>query len=125
MDQFSNDHFTGTAGDDTSMQRVEVRDSLFLVAGMRIAGQATTRQVRVRNLSAGGMMAELADQVEPGTRVEIDLRGVGQIGGRIAWWTAGRVGIAFDEMIDPMAARKPISGGTKTPVFVKPILPIL
>ncbi len=125
MDQFSNDQFPVTTTDEAASQRLEVRDSLFLVAGLRIDGKGPSEQVRVRNLSAGGMMAELPTRAEAGTRVDVDVRGVGRIGGRVAWWTAGRVGIAFDELIDPMAARKPVGNGTKTPVFVKPILPVL
>lgn len=125
MDQVSNDQFPLASSDEGASQRLEVRDSLLLVAGFEIDGQRGCEQVRVRNLSAGGLMAELATRVEPGTRVTIGLRGIGRIGGRVAWWTAGRVGIAFDELIDPMAARKPIGTGSKTPVFVKPILPLL
>jgi hypothetical protein len=34
------------------------RDSLFLMADLRLDGQDGEHRVRVRNLSAGGMMAE-------------------------------------------------------------------
>ncbi len=124
MDQFSNDQFSGVMSDEAASQRLEVRDSLFLVAGLQLRDQPTTEQVRVRNLSAGGMMAELPKRIEPGAPVTVELRGIGQISGRVAWWTAGRVGIAFDDLIDPMAARKPVGNGAKTPVFTKPILPV-
>jgi hypothetical protein len=53
--------------------------------------------------------------------VEVEVRGVGWVSGRIAWATDGRVGIAFDTPIDPLLARKPVGGGTQTPTFVKPI----
>lgn len=124
MDQLSFDPSGSTASDDPAAQRHEVRDSLFLVANFRIAGTRDAAQVRVRNLSAGGLMAEVAGAVPQGTNVEVEVRGIGWISGRIAWATAGRVGIAFDQLIDPMAARKPVGTGMKTPVFVKPILPL-
>lgn len=125
MDQFYNKtpvEFTGT---DASAQRNEARDSLFLVASLRLPGKRDIWQVRVRNLSAGGLMAEVPEPVSIGTPVEIEVRGIGWVIGRIAWAAAGRVGIAFEEPIDPKMARKPVGGGTKTPVYVKPILPLL
>jgi hypothetical protein len=98
--------------DDAASNRSKVRDSLFLMAGFRLTGAGETRQVRVRNLSAGGLMAELPDPLDIGTGVEIDVRGIGIVPGRVAWSTEGRVGIAFDRQIDPLAARKPVGGTT-------------
>lgn len=101
--------------------RSSARDSLMLAANFRVEGQDEGR-VRVRNLSAGGMMAEFADKLERGTEVSVEVRGIGWVDGRIAWSTDGRVGIAFDEAVDPMRARKPVGGGTSTPVYAKPII---
>jgi hypothetical protein len=123
MDQFSQDPFSPMSGEDGARNRNEVRDSLFLMADFRVAGSTDTTQVRVRNLSAGGLMAEFPSGLELGLKVEFDVRGVGWVPGRVAWSTAGRVGVAFDRQIDPMLARKPVGNGTKTPVFVKPVLP--
>ena len=111
-------------GDDAAHNRNEARDSLFLMADFRVAGSPDVTQVRVRNLSAGGLMAEIANGLELGLQVEFDVRGIGWVPGKVAWSAAGRVGIAFDRVIDPMLARKPVGNGTKTPVFVKPILPL-
>ncbi|MEI9850698.1 MAG: hypothetical protein WDN24_07385 [Sphingomonas sp.] len=61
--------------------------------------------------------------VASGAPVEVEVRGVGWISGRIAWVAEGRVGVAFDHEIDPMLARKPVGTGKQTPAFVKPILP--
>lgn len=115
------------AGEGDSVNRNEARDSLFLVAQFRLAGRRRdVSQVRVRNLSAGGLMAEVPQALPDGTPVEIEVRGCGWVPGRIAWSVAGRVGIAFDHPIDPMQARKPVSTGSAKPsVYVKPILPIL
>ncbi len=87
------------------------RDSLFLHARLKVDGWREERQVRVRNLSAGGLMAELPEPVEPDSAIEIELRGLGWLTGRVAWQTEGRAGIAFDRTIDPQLARKPVGHG--------------
>jgi hypothetical protein len=124
MDSFTNDPFAGS-GDDASTQRLDTRDSLFLVARLRLVGEARDRQVRVRNLSAGGLMAEYADPIDSGAAVELDVRGLGWVPGRIAWAAAGRVGVAFDHPIDPKRARKPVgpSAAKPSPAVIKPLFP--
>jgi len=122
MDPFSQDPFGKNAIDDGAPNRQESRDSLFLTADLRVAGTPGITPVRVRNLSAGGLMAEFPNGLEQGLPVEFDVRGIGWVPGHVAWSAAGRIGVAFDRQIDPMMARKPVGNGTKTPAFVKPIL---
>jgi hypothetical protein len=117
MDQFSQDPFTGLAADDPAAQRTGARDSLLLTAQIRVPGASTATQVRVRNLSPGGLMAEYSGAICGGSPIEVDVRGVGWVPGQVAWVTDGRIGIAFDREIDPLAARKPI--GAK-PLALKP-----
>lgn len=81
------------------------RDSLFLLAKMRTPGNQPV-DVRVRNLSAGGLMVELPYPIAPEGDVEVEVRGLGWIAGRIAWHIEGRAGVAFDREIDPQRARK-------------------
>jgi hypothetical protein len=123
MDQFPNDSLSGVASDDGAQNRQESRDSMFLTADMRVPGKKDLASIRVRNLSAGGLMAEYPEGLDQGMAVEFVVRGIGRIVGRVAWSAAGRIGVAFDRQIDPMLARKPVGKGAKTPVFVKPILP--
>ena len=54
-------------------------------------------------------------RVEPGTTVTLEMRGLGEMTGTVAWWTQGRLGIALDRPIDPSRARKPVGTGTTTP----------
>ncbi|MDR7259800.1 hypothetical protein J2X47_004006 [Sphingomonas sp. BE270] len=122
MDQYSQDPLSPSF-DEGAHNRQDTRDSLFLMADFRVAGQSATHSVRVRNLSAGGLMAEFPDGLAQGLRVEFDVRGVGWVPGQIAWSAAGRIGVAFDRQIDPLLARKPVGQGGQTPVFVKPIFP--
>lgn len=108
---------TSAAGSD----RRNLRDSLFLAATMTVDGGA--HEVRVRNLSSSGLMAEFARPLPIGTVVALDMRGIGRIAGRVAWATDGRIGIALDRPIDPMAARKPVTAFQPAPAKDKPIKP--
>ncbi|TPG42789.1 PilZ domain-containing protein [Sphingomonas koreensis] len=122
MDRAPQDPVTASPpADDTASSRNQSRDSLLLVAGFRLRGEASIAQVRVRNLSAGGLMAEYGDYIATGTEIEVEVRGIGWISGHIAWTAVGRVGVAFDHQIDPLKARKPVGRGAKKPGFVKTI----
>jgi hypothetical protein len=123
MDQFSNDPFGGVASDDPASNRQDSRDSLFLMADMRVPGTKEVLPIRVRNLSPGGLMADYSDGLEQGLAIEFEVRGIGWVTGHVAWSAAGRIGVAFDRQIDPLLARKPVGMGAKTPVYVKPIMP--
>lgn len=94
------------------------RDSLFLLARVRLGNSDRWADVRVRNLSPGGLMAELDNALAIGTAVELELRGVGRVAGQVAWQTEGRAGIAFDTAIDPMKARKSVGGGTRAATYI-------
>jgi hypothetical protein len=87
------------------------RNSLFLLASIRVEQDAETHRVRVRNLSDGGMMGEGNLRVKRGNRLQIELRNVGVVIGTVAWVQDNRFGIAFDEEIDSQAARRPLSEG--------------
>ena len=78
------------------LPRDKDRDSLFLQADVRIPGKCNATRVRIRNLSAGGLMAEAPVDVERGDVVHVDLRNVGDVSGKVAWTAEGRFGVAFD-----------------------------
>ncbi|MET0180012.1 MAG: PilZ domain-containing protein [Novosphingobium sp.] len=100
------------------------RDSLFLLADMRVTGGEGMRRVKVRNLSAQGMMAEGAGaDALRGTLVEVNIRNIGWVSGAVAWVQGNRCGIAFSDAVDPLAARAPVTVGEGTPRYVKPALP--
>ncbi len=91
------------------------RDSLFLLANVRVEQSSEGHRVRVRNLSDGGMMGEGNTPVKRGNRVEVELRNIGKVGGSVAWVQDQRFGIAFDEEIDSQRARKPSDDGAVDP----------
>ncbi|WP_109355717.1 PilZ domain-containing protein [Sphingorhabdus sp. EL138] len=84
------------------------RDSLFLKATLRFVDGDDCGEVRIRNLSAGGLMAEAPVIAKRGDKVELELRNIGRVTGYVAWVAQGRLGIAFDHSIDPKLARKPV-----------------
>jgi len=87
------------------------RDSLFLLALLRVEGDDAEHRVKVRNLSAGGAMAEGDVKVVRGAQVSVELRNIGWVEGSVAWKQDNRFGIAFAEEIDPKLVRSPVSGG--------------
>lgn len=98
------------------------RDSLFLTANLRFQTGGDEGRVRVRNLSEGGLMAEAAIQATRGTRLEIELKNIGWITGKIAWVAEKKVGIAFDHPIDPKTVRATNNGASNTvPEYLKKI----
>jgi len=91
------------------------RDSLFLKAELRFVDGDNCGEVRIRNLSAGGLMAEAPVLTKRGDKVQLELRNIGRVTGHVAWVAQGRFGVAFDHPIDPKLARKPV-GQTKSEV---------
>ncbi|GAA4045867.1 PilZ domain-containing protein [Parerythrobacter jejuensis] len=83
------------------------RDSMFLMAEVRLEGADSGDRIKVRNLSAGGMMAEGGAKVLRGSRLSVDLRNIGWVDGHVAWVQDNRFGIAFDNEVDPALARAP------------------
>ena len=101
------------------LPRDKDRDSLFLQADVRIPGKCNATRVRIRNLSAGGLMAEAPVEVERGDVVHVDLRNVGDVSGKVAWTAEGRFGVAFDHPIDPKQVRKPVGSADTRPNFIR------
>jgi len=91
------------------------RDSLFLLAQLRLEGADEVYRVKVRNLSAGGMMADGDVLVQRGMLVHVDLRNIGWVEGTVAWRQENRFGIAFVDEIDPKRAREPVTGSVSSP----------
>ncbi len=99
-----------------------VRDSLFLLADLRVDGVSGDHKIRVRNVSAGGLMADGGPAVQRGAVVWIHLRNIGWVEGTVAWVQDNRCGVAFRDEIDPKLARAPVGQGESTPRFVRPPL---
>lgn len=99
------------------------RESMLLMADLRLEGQDETFRVKVRNLSNGGMMAEGALRVVPGAPLSVNLRNIGWVDGTVAWVQDSRFGIAFRKEVDARLARlRATEGESSVPRFVRPVL---
>ena len=102
-----------------ALSRGADRDSLFMQAELTLAGRPDRTTVRVRNLSPGGMLAEAKLAVEPGAAVEVELRNVGAVAGRVIWVGEGKFGIAFDRLVDPYAVRRQLVSESDLPPHLR------
>lgn len=100
-----------------SENRQIARDSLFVMADMRLDGVGGEFRIKVRNLSSGGMMGEGEVRVQRGALVLIDVRNIGWVEGSIAWVQGNRFGVAFREEIDPKVVRAPVAANEMTPRY--------
>lgn len=96
---------------DRGPARSAARDSLFLLTSISTLEGANLGKARIRNLSATGLMADCERAIPAGIAVSLDLRGIGRVTGHIAWSRDNKIGLAFDEAIDPQLARKPVGAG--------------
>ncbi len=85
------------------------RDSLFVLVDLRLEGEQDDHRIKMRNLSAGGMMAEGKVRARRGLVVWVNMRNIGWVEGSIAWVQDDRFGIAFRDEIDPKLARAPLN----------------
>lgn len=99
------------------------RDSLFLLADLRLDGAAGEYRIKVRNLSARGMMGEAQLRILPGAQIAVNIRNIGWVEGSVAWVQDNRFGVAFRDEIDPKLAREPLAeSGEHTPRHLRPPL---
>ncbi|KQN00827.1 pilus assembly protein PilZ [Sphingobium sp. Leaf26] len=98
---------------DRGPARAAPRDSLFLLTTLTTPDGAQLGKARVRNLSATGLMADCERAVPSGIKIICELRGIGPVAGSVAWSREEKIGIAFDEPIDPQLARKPVGSGAQ------------
>lgn len=105
-----------------SDHRQITRDSLFVMAELRLDGVEGEHKVRVRNLSAGGLMVEGQPAAVRGQLAWVNVRNIGWVEGSIAWVEGARCGVAFREEIDPKVARAPVAAGEGSPRYTRPPL---
>ena len=84
------------------------RDSLLLKAVLRFSNAQEEHEVRIRNLSAGKLMAEVPNRLSRGERIDVKIQNIVWVGGHVAWAIDGRIGVAFDKVINPKDARIPV-----------------
>jgi len=93
-------------------RRADERVSAMLRVGKLIDGAGSEQLIKVKNLSAGGVMAIVSRAPEVGERVSVELSSQ-KIPATVVWIRDGMAGIKFDQDIDLgelLAGRKPRHG---------------
>lgn len=98
--------------DDEELKRSAKRDSLFLLAELSALNGAPIAAIRVRNLSATGLMADCTAPLAANDRVTVALRGINPITATVTWVKGGRIGLEFETDIDPQAVRRPVGSSS-------------
>lgn len=102
--------------------RTNQRDSLFLLTSLCSPDGHFRSKVRVRNLSATGLMADCPIPIAKGEAVLLDLRGIGLVAGSIIWIQGERIGVLFDQAVDPQQAREPVrKSRNPMPDYLRPV----
>ncbi len=98
----------GLKMDDDELKRSAKRDSLFLLAELSALNGTPIAAIRVRNLSATGLMADCTAALAQNDRVTVALRGINPITATVTWVKGGRLGLEFETEIDPLAVRRTV-----------------
>ena len=112
-------NIANSANGENTTKRDTERDSLFVKANLKFHDGGEEGQVIVRNLSEGGLMAEASIQAARGSCLEIELKNIGWISGKVAWVAERKLGIAFDHPIDPTIVRKPSTEKSDLPYYLQ------
>jgi len=122
MAEFDPSQFLHDDDPDGAKRRAK-RDSLFLLTTVSDEAGQSLGRARVRNLSETGLMADCERGFADGDRLVVDLRGVGQVAGTVCWVRGDRIGLVFDQQIDPQAARRPVgqTGSQEMPNYLRPV----
>lgn len=81
----------------------ERRYSVALRGELTMARRGRPVVVRIVNISAGGLMAAVMGDAEVSGVVEIVVRHLDTLSGTVVWAREGKIGVKFDEPIDPIA----------------------
>jgi hypothetical protein len=103
----------------SNSKRGKNRNSLLVKAVLRFPNTKEEGEVRVRNISSGGLMAEAPLRAPRGEPVEIKLRNIGWVSGKVAWVAESRFGIAFDYPIDPKMTTQKAESGFELPRYLE------
>jgi PilZ domain len=105
-----------------SHTRVTARESIFLGATVKFDDDPQAVPVRVRNISSGGMMIDSTVPRAAGLPLVAEIKNIGKIAGRVAWFEDRRMGIVFNRQIDPSLARLKVI--QPAPKAAKPLFPV-
>jgi hypothetical protein len=71
-----------------------------LMPAAKLVANGTSGLCRIRNISAGGLSAEVAAPHPVGSKVVVELNSARQVSGQIVWVREGLLGVRFDSTVD-------------------------
>lgn len=89
--------------DSEKFETAERRYAVVLSAVILAEGLERPVSIRICNISAGGLMAVVPPHVRLGGTVAVVIRHAGRLFGRVVWAEKDRIGVRFDQDIDPVA----------------------
>jgi len=106
--------------------RRDARTLTLLLVG-RISGERSDGLCRIRNISPGGLMAEVFAAFEVGETVHVELRNGQSLAGTVRWTRDGGLGIEFIERVEDigqlLSEQRSTGAPTKGPKLRAPRLP--
>jgi len=105
---------------ESASKRSSSRQSTLLRGELRWESCPQSVEIRIHNLSAGGLMAICSCAPKLGETVSVTIRGIGDVPGQVAWIRAGGIGVTFDVAVDPHLAFQ-LSNPKPTARFIPPV----
>ena len=102
---------TRRAASRGDQDRRKPRQRMMLLGTISACGDvARLRQpIRIRDLSATGLMAVSDTAYDAGILVDVEMRGLPPVRGEIAWVEGKSFGVTFALPINPLLARQPLA----------------
>jgi len=95
----------GPAGTIPLVAQLEPREArvttIFLIG--KLLSRHGEALCRIRNLSSGGLMAEVHVPLDEDDAVQVELKAGDRLSGRVRWTQEGRMGVAFDAQVEVAA----------------------
>ncbi len=102
-----------------ALSRGADRDSLFMQASLILPGQPIPWSCACAICPPAECSRRRRPRIAQGTTVEVELRNVGQVPGRVVWAGEGKFGIAFDRPVDPQAVRRQVVSESDLPPHLR------
>lgn len=88
----------------------EKRHVTILLVARLVLHDGEDQLCRIRNISSGGLMLDTSAALQPGQRIDVELRGLCRLRGAVVWTRTGRAGVQLDSAADVPELLRSISG---------------
>ena len=97
-------------------RRIAARSRILMRSKLRVRGSDHEYPILIKDVSSTGLRASTEVSFFAGSRIEVEIRGVGWVAGEIVRAARpGQTGIKFAALIRPELLHQPVSGSYSTP----------